>query len=248
MAVDDEVLPANPAHKVGKIFTKQKMSPLMDPLNRSELLQLLKIFQEKFPQHYPLALTLSRTGMRIGEALGLQWDDLDFKGRFITIKKSLSRGKIETTKNNKIRKIDMSHQLAETLQDLKHKRKLETVKRGWKSVPEWVFVNAEGHTLDGNNWRKRVFDKVLEKAELRKIRVHDLRHTYASLLIQAGESLAYVRDQLGHHSIKVTVDIYGHLAPEGNKEAVDKLDDPVLDATIRNLSATKTNKGLSLTG
>jgi integrase len=47
----------------------------------------------------------------------------------------------------------------------------------------------------------------------------------ASLLIQAGESLAYVRDQLGHHSIKVTVDIYGHLAPEGNKQAVDKLDD-----------------------
>ena len=142
----------------------------------------------------------------------------------------------------------MSHQLAETLKNLKHNRKLETVKRGWKSVPKWVFVNGEGHTLDGNNWRKRIFDKVLEKAELRKIRVHDLRHTYASLLIQAGESLAYVRDQLGHHSIKVTVDIYGHLAPEGNKEAVDKLDDPGLNATIRNLSATKTIKGLSQTG
>jgi integrase len=70
----------------------------------------------------------------------------------------------------------------------------------------------------------------LEKAGLRESRIHDLRHTYASLLIQAGESLAYVRDQLGHHSIKVTVDVYGHLAPEGKKEAVDRLD----DATIRN--------------
>ena len=76
-----------------------------------------------------------------------------------------------------------------------------------------------------NNWRRRVFNKALKKAGLRQIRIHDLRHTYASLLIQAGESLAYVRDQLGHHSIKVTVDIYGHLAPEGNKAAVDKLDD-----------------------
>ena len=65
----------------------------------------------------------------------------------------------------------------------------------------------------------------------------------ADLLIEAGESLAYIRDQLGHHSIKVTVGIYGHLAPEGNKEAVDRLDDPALDATIRNLSATKTKKG-----
>ena len=57
-------------------------------------------------------------------------------------------------------------------------------------------------------------------------RIHDLRHTYASLLIQQGESLAYVRDQLGHHSIKLTVDTYGHLAPGGNRAAVDKLDDP----------------------
>jgi len=73
-----------------------------------------------------------------------------------------------------------------------------------------------------------------------------LRHTYASLLIQAGESLAYVRDQLGHHSIQVTVDIYGHLAPEGNKEAVDRLDDA--DATIRNLSATSKEKGVNQSG
>ena len=67
----------------------------------------------------------------------------------------------------------------------------------------------------------------LERVDLRRDRIHDLRHTYASLLIQAGVSLAYIRDQLGHHSIKVTVDIYGQLAPEGNKEAVDKLDDHV---------------------
>jgi len=80
--------------------------------------------------------------------------------------------------------------------------------------------------------------KALEKAGLRRIRIHDLRHTYASLLIQAGESLPYVRDQLGDHIISVTVDIYGHLAPQGNKEAVDKLDDLPVNATIRNPSAT----------
>jgi integrase len=61
-----------------------------------------------------------------------------------------------------------------------------------------------------------------------------LRHTYASLLIQDGVSLAYIRDQLGHHSIKVTVDIYGHLAPQGNKEAVDRLDDATNPQPIRN--------------
>ena len=115
---------------------------------------------------------------------------------------------------------------------------------GSGAVPQWVFANEKGEPLDKNNWRKRIFYRALEKATLRQIRVHDLRHTYASLLIQAGESLAYVRDQLGHHSIKVTVDIYGHLAPQGNKAAVDRLDD-VSNATIRNLSATKTEKGAS---
>ena len=54
---------------------------------------------------------------------------------------------------------------------------------------------------------------------------HVLRHTFASLLLAQGESLAYVKDQLGHASIRLTVDLYGHLVPGGNRAAVDKLDD-----------------------
>jgi integrase len=62
----------------------------------------------------------------------------------------------------------------------------------------------------------------------RIVRFHDLRHTFASLLIQQGEGLPYIRDQLGHSSIQVTVDIYGHLVPGGNRQAVDKLDERVV--------------------
>jgi integrase len=79
--------------------------------------------------------------------------------------------------------------------------------------------------LDVDNLRHRVFYKVLEQAELRHIRFHDLRHTFASLPIQNGESLAYVKDQLGHPSIQVTVDIYGHLIPGANRAALDRRDD-----------------------
>ena len=67
----------------------------------------------------------------------------------------------------------------------------------------------------------------------------DLHHTFASLLIQHGESLAYIKAQLGHSSIQVTVDTYGHLIPGANRAAVERLD----DVTSRNPTATTNGKG-----
>ena len=215
----------NPAQRLGKVIRSKSLRIEVDPLTREELSTLLETFREHFPKHYPMALTLARTGMRLGEALGLQWGDIDFNGRFINIQRALSRSEIGTPKSGKARRVDMSLQLKETLLELRRIRRIETVKKGWGQVPEWIFISENGTHLDGSHWRGRVYNKALEKAGLRKVGVHNLRHAYASFLIQAGESLAYVRDQLGHHSIKVTVDIYGHLAPEGNKSAVDNLDD-----------------------
>ena len=110
------------------------------------------------------------------------------------------------------------------MKQLKHDSKIERLKRGWENTSEWVFLNHDGERLEA--WRfQRVFTSALDKAGLRKVRVHDLRHAYSSALIQDGESLAYIKDQLGHHSIKMTVDVYGHLVPGANREAVDRLDD-----------------------
>ena len=90
-------------------------------------------------------------------------------------------------------------------------------------------VEARGGTqLDPSNLRK-VFNRLLSDARLRRVRFHDLRHSFASLLLQNGESLTYVKEQMGHSSINVTVDIYGHLVPGGNRAAVDKLDMQVLE-------------------
>jgi integrase len=71
--------------------------------------------------------------------------------------------------------------------------------------------------------KSRYFHKCLERAGLRSIRFHDLRHTFASLLIQNGESLTYVKEQIGHASIKITVDTYRHLVPGANRQAVNRL-------------------------
>ena len=140
----------------------------------------------------------------------------------------------------KSRRVDMSRQLSEVLSNLKNQRRIETLQNGWGKVPEWVFISETGTPLIEGHWRERVFGKALEKAGLRRVRIHDLRHGYASMLIQAGESLAYIRDQLGHHSIKVTVDIYGHLAPEGTRR---RRTGWTTTQAIRDPAATETEKG-----
>lgn len=79
--------------------------------------------------------------------------------------------------------------------------------------------------LEPNRVREAFF-QALKHAGLWRIRFHDLRHSFASWLIANGESLAYVKEQLGHHSIQITVDTYGHLVPGANRKAVNALDDP----------------------
>jgi integrase len=199
-------------------------------LTRDEVTRLLTACREHFAAFYPLVLCLVRTGMRIGEAIALQWGDTDFAGRFADVKRNLVDGHLTTPKSGKQRRVDLSTQLTETFKALLVERKKETLRHGWGEVPAWVFVNECGNPLDPENFRHRVWGKILAKAQLRRVRIHDLRHTYASLLIQQGESLAYVKEQMGHHSIRVTVDTYGHLVPGGNKAAVDRLDDPAAQA------------------
>ena len=139
-------------------------------------------------------------------------------------------GRISPTKTNKIRRVDISDDLLVALHDLKKKRMEEWLAKGKNEVPEWVFCNQEGHPADMQNVKNRHFRKCLTKAGLRTIRFHDLRQTFASLLIQNGEPLAYVKEQLGHWSIKMTVDVYGHLVPGANRQAVNGL--PSLRAAI----------------
>jgi len=223
IAVDNGDLDSNPAHRLGKFYKKENVPDKINPYSKQELSSLLKGFKKYLPDHYPLMLTLARTGMRVGEAFALQWDDIDFPKRLIKVQRTLYRSKIGTPKNGKNRLVDMSKQLSYTLIDLKNKK--EADENGSDELSKWIFPNKGGDPSDSGNWRRRYFYKIIEKIDLRKIRIHDIRHTYASLLIQAGESLPYIRDQLGHHSISITVDTYGHLTPGANKAAVDRLDD-----------------------
>ena len=131
--------------------------------------------------------------------------------------------RIQPTKTDRIRRVDLSDALLEALRDHKKAKQQEWLKKGVNGIPRWVFANKEGNPADMPNLKRRHFKKCLGEAGLRTIRFHDLRHTYASLLIQNGEPLAYIKDQLGHASITMTVDVYGHLEPGRNREAVNQL-------------------------
>ena len=225
--IDDGMNLTSPAARMGR-YLKVTTDPRsrIDPLILEEERALLETARTEFPPHYPLFLCALRTGMRLGELFGLQWADIDFAGHFIEVRRTVrDGGQVFPPKNGKIRRVDMSDQLARTLTALLQARKAETLKKGWGQAPEWVFCSETGTTLHKSDFERRVFHKLLAKAGLRRIRFHDLRHTFASRLLQNGESLVYVREQMGHHSIQVTVDIYGHLVPGANRAAVNRLDE-----------------------
>src|SRR5215472_3585963 len=84
-----------------------------------------------------------------------------------------------------------------------------------------------------------VWTRILRRENLRYRKPHTLRHSFASLLIEAGEPLTYIQQQLGHHSPAFTLAVYGHLLPRGDRRAVDRLDDELApSATVRNPRAT----------
>jgi integrase len=106
-----------------------------DPLTKEETALLLSTFMAHYPHHYAMALTLCRTGMRLGEAIGLQWGDIDFNSHFITVQRGRSKSRTETPKNGKSRKVDMSQQLTDALLRLKRERLEEKLRKGWKELP-----------------------------------------------------------------------------------------------------------------
>ena len=227
VAFDDGAIQQNPATRLGRIATRLQKAHTSDIkpkfLTSEEVSALLNIFLKHRPNHYPLALLLARTGLRIGEAIALQWQDIDFEKRIIHVRRSKSRTIIDTPKSGKSRTVDMSKQLAETLLNVKKERRMQSIRPGQRT--KWVFPGQMSETIDATAWRRRTFDVMVKLAGLPKMRVHDLRHTYASLMLSHGQPLIYIQRQLGHYSIQITADTYSHLIPKSDRGAVDALDD-----------------------
>lgn len=197
----------------------------MDFLNPEEIRLFLKNVKSKY---YALFMTAVMTGMRRGEILALQWGDIDWNSNQISVRRSLYRGEFMTPKSrNSFRRIVMSPTLRQTLEQ--HRL------FGKQSERDLIFSNSKGMAIDPDNLVNREFNSALDRAGLRRIRFHDLRHTYASLLISQGENIKFIQSQLGHASAKTTLDRYGHLMPNLENNAARRLDETVFGNFVRKL-------------
>ena len=230
-AVEDEIVDANPAAKLGKFSKSKKAQREATALTREETELFLVAAKEFCSDYHPLFLTALRAGLRRGELVALRWGDVQFgenegdSNRYILVHHNYVQGKFTTPKSKRPRRVDLSRQLRQVLTELRDQRLLEAFTQGKTSIVDGlVFPSRQGNILDPDNLVHYYFLPCVERAGLRKIRFHDLRHTFGSHLIQEGAPLPYVKDQMGHSSIQVTVDTYGHLVPGADIRWMDRLD------------------------
>jgi len=237
-ALDDELVNYNPAFGVLKklgLDPKKEREPVQ-PMNCEEVSLFLKTCQKYEKKWYPFFLCAFRTGMRLGELLALQWGDIGWHGQFIHVQRSFRNGRTTRTKNKKSRRVDMSDQLHGEFKALFTVCKKQALRSGVGMID--TIFHTNGYPTSQNTVRN-IWKRMLTKTGLRNMRFHDIRHTFASLLLSKGESPVYVKEQLGHSSIQMTVDIYGHLIPNSNRDAVNSLDE---HAPTRTLSAPTENE------
>lgn len=164
-----------------------------------------ELFLKEVERPYKTAfLTAFLTGMRAGELWGLQWSDIDWASKQIHVRRSLWNHQFQKPKTKTAnRKIDMTERLVKEL-------------KTWKLLcpvnkHDLVFPSPEGYPSMHGNVMKRFFYPALRKAGLRQVSFHSLRHSNASFRIHAGQNIKYIQGQLGHASINMTLDVYGHL-------------------------------------
>lgn len=192
------------------------------------------VSKQKYRTLFMLAIM---SGARQGELLGLKWSDIDWKNNQVHIQRSYNKRtwyKPKTKTSN--RRIDIGPTMISEL-------------RKWKlacPINEYdlIFPTETGQPLGQANMVNKYFKPALKKAGLPIIRFHDLRHTYASLMIEKGENIKYIQMQLGHADPNVTLKVYAHLMKPVNQEAAIGLENMIFETSGSKMVA-KQEKGLA---
>jgi len=204
----------------------------MHALSKEETRTFLAVTDRgRHAEYFRLAVI---TGMRPGEMAGLRWDDIDFERCTVSVQRSLAwRTKfvdgwilMPTKTKRGRREISIPKSLADALAGLQ-RRQEDVMSKAGRSYQNdgFVFANRWGRPIYRRQFVGHVFKVALVRAGLpRKIRLYDLRHTSATLLLQAGEHIKVVSERLGHSGVWITLEIYVHVLPGMQRDAANRLE------------------------
>jgi len=200
----------------------------MRTLTQSEVMDLL--IRAEGSYYYPIIYTAVSSGLRQAELLGLRWRDIDIASRSISVSRTLykRRGVIqfnEPKTERSRRRVSMTSKLAEFLSEYRLERERLCHQVGRTStLDDLVFANHEGKPVDPGVLSHN-FGRIARKAGLKQVRFHDLRHTFASLMLQRGAKPKVISEALGHASVAFTMDVYSHIIDGMQEEAMALLDE-----------------------
>ena len=231
-AVYQGVIDINPCSRVHPPKVEKKEAEFLE---EEEMIKLLQALEEYAPQPYKTIFPfLLFTGLRRAELSGLEWNDIDFKNNIIHIRRNViylkETGVYEDTPKNKYsnRKIKVSDYVMQMLKEYREWQNYqrENVGSKWKETVR-VFTGITGKPLHPSTPGKwlRSFNK---KHGLKKIHLHTLRHTSATMMIMNGIPLNEVSKRLGHNCASTTSNIYCHVIAEAEQKAAEALDNAIL--------------------
>ena len=198
------------------------------PLNEEELSRFLSAIKgHKYEKLYYLTVF---TGMREAEVMGLSWDCVDFKRGTILVKQQLQQKKgqgyvIAPTKSDRVRTIKPAKAVMQLLRDREKEQMSDRVHAGtaWDNPYNLVFTNALGNNIPKATLYN-CYKRIVASIGIPESRFHDLRHTYATNAIRAGDDIKTVQDTLGHATASFTLNVYGHVTDEMKQESSARMD------------------------
>jgi integrase len=222
-AVRDGALARNPAAVVKRPKVTAKESVFLTPEQVRALLDAAKS-----SRYAPLFSLLVNTGVRRGEALALRWSDIDFEDKLLRVRGTLARVDgdliVTSTKTAKSkRSIPVSDGTDRLLKDIRKQQVRDQLKAGsqWHQSG-YVFTTEDGQPCDPRN-ALRALKSAATKTGMTGVGLHTLRHSAATAMLTNGVPLKVVSEILGHASIVITADIYGHVSPDVSREALATL-------------------------
>lgn len=208
-AVEENMMSKNPFRGIGKLDVSKKEVNVMEFHDMERLASCCSGTCREF------LITVLYTGMRASEARGLHWEDIDFKNRFINIKRSydIKNGPQKTKTKSSERNIPILQPLYDVL--------LEYYERKPRRPGDYVFVAKNGEPL---LWYHDSLKRALKKAELPEMSLHDLRHSFLSALDSMGIRLTLIKEIAGHSTIATTANIYNHQTKRDLTELRNEVD------------------------